>query len=249
MDPSRAFWDITHYKEGSIGSFKIYLLSALLFGLFGLASFSHIQMEWLNLWAVFFHGLAIFMMFFLFGFIFFTLFYFISIKFFSFGANQSINLSKQLELRYGTRKKEEGDDKTQSQKAAAGIYISDVPEYLTRKSKKTAIMLYAFAPMLLALGLSAIIAWIALPQVPATGPLSITPANLEIFFSSPVWGIIDWVYVIFMIGWVPILMAIALRDIANSSTVRVYISSVIVSVILCWLFYFLRPTFLFQYMS
>lgn len=239
MDPSRAFWDITHYKE-NIGSFKIYFLSALLFGLLGLASFSHIQVGGIGSWGAFYQGLAMFIMFFLFGFIFFAMFYFISIKLFSFGANQSINLSKQLELRYGTRNKEEDDKKTQSQKVAAGMYISDIPDYLTRKSKKTPIMLYAFAPMLLALGLSAIVAWIGLPQVPGTLD------NLDIFFNSPVWGIIDWIQVIFMIGWVPILMAIALRDVANSSTLRVYISSVIVSVILCFAFYFLRPTFLFQ---
>lgn len=239
MDPSRAFWDITHYKE-NIGSFKIYFLSALLFALLGLASFSHIQVGGIGSWAAFYQGLAMFIMFFLFGFIYFALFYFISIKMFSFGANQSINLSKQLELRYGTRKQEEDDQKTQSQKLAAGIYISDIPEYLLRKSKKTPIMLYAFAPMLLALGLSAIIAWFGLPQVPGTLD------NLDIFFNSPVWGIIDWIQVIFMIGWVPILMAIALRDVANSSTLRVYISSVIISVILCFAFYFLRPTFLFQ---
>ena len=81
--------------------------------------------------------------------------------------------------------------------------------------------------------LSAIIAWVGLPLVPTTGYLDITEANLEEFFNSPVWGIIDWVYVVFIIGWVPILMAIALRDIANSSTIRVYLSSVIISVILC----------------
>lgn len=240
MDPSRAFWDITHYKE-NIGSFKIYFLSALFFGLIGIASFSHISQGPIG-WASFYQGLAIFIMFFLFGFIYFGFFYFVSIKLFSFGANQSINLSKQLELRYGTRKQEEDEKKTQSQKLAAGLYISDIPEYLLRKSKKTPIMLYAFAPMLIALGLSAIIAWIGLPQV--IGPIS--PETLSGFFNSPVWGIIDWIQVIFMIGWVPILMAIALRDVANSSTLRVYISSVIVSVILCFAFYFLRPTFLFQ---
>lgn len=245
MDPSRAFWDISHYKE-DIGSFKIYFLSALLFGLFGLASFSHIPLGSSGgIWGSFYQGLAVFIMFFLFGFIYYALFYFISIKLFSFGANQSINLSKQLELRYGSRKQEEEEEKTQSQKMAAGIYISGIPEYLLRKSKKTPIMLYAFAPMLIALGLSVIIAWVGLPQV--IGPVSAEALNS--FFISPVWGIIDWIQVIFMIGWVPILMAIALRDVANSSTLRVYISSVIVSVILCWIFYFVRPTFLFQYMN
>ncbi|MHA1728771.1 MAG: TFIIB-type zinc ribbon-containing protein [Promethearchaeota archaeon] len=237
-DPSRAFWDMSHYRQ-KIGSGKIYSLTALLFGLFGLAIFSHLKTDlWMPPLSIFFNGLALFMMFFLFGLIYYLVFYLISIKLFSFGANQSINLSKQLKLRYGR-----GDEnKTGSE------VEKESPNHLkTQESKKTSIMLYGFSPMLIGLGISALIAWFGLPNVVINGPYDFAPEKFQMLFASYVWGIIDWIQVIIIIGWVPILMSIALRDIANASTARVYISCVVVSVFISWIFFFSRPTFLFTH--
>jgi hypothetical protein len=254
-NPSRAFWDITHYRE-KIGSFKIIPIIALLFGLLGVVSVSHFDFSVSSLvppaLSVFLFYLSTFLMFFLFGLIYYTIFILFSSLLFSFGANQSINLSKQMKLRYGGRKKDkEGEEgeKTKTMIEAEGGYTAELPEYLTTESKKTAITLYAFAPLLVSLIISVLIAWIALPSVPVDFYMVLNPGILDGFVNSAVWGIIDWIQIIILIGWVPILMSIALRDIANASTTRVYISSLIVAVLISLVVYFSRSTLFFLYMS
>ena len=63
---------------------------------------------------------------------------------------------------------------------------------------------------------------------------------------SIIWGITDWIQVIILIGWVPITMAIALRELVNASTFRVYLSCLIVSILIGLIIYFFRPSFLFK---
>ena len=168
----------------------------------------------------------------------------VSIQLFSLGANYSINLKSQLNLRYGKRKdkkkEEEEKEKTQTMLEAEGIYPTALPSHLTaQKSKKIAIMLWGFAPFLVALAISAIILFIGLPS-------GITFASFPDIAASRAWGITDWIQVIFLIGAVPITMSIALREMVNASTFRVYLSCVIVAILLGFLAYFFRPSFLFQ---
>jgi hypothetical protein len=243
-NPSRAFWDIVHYRE-KIGSwFKVYFLSALVYGLFGLAIFAHVRAG-LGFIGWIFGALSAFLLFFLFGIVYFFLLYGISIQFYSLGANYSINLKSQLNLRYGKRKErkeEEEQEKSTTMLEAEGIYPTTLPKHLTaQKSKKTAIMMWGFAPLLLALAASAILLLIALP--PISG---VDAASFEDITKSIIWGITDWIQVIVLIGWVPITMSIALREMVNASTFRVYISCLIVSILIGAVVYFFRPSFLFS---
>ena len=249
-NPSRAFWDITHYRE-KVKSFKVIWLIAAAFGFLGMAMYSHIYIPMYAL-STLVHYLAVFLEFFLFGLIFYSVFIFITTKIYAKGANYSIGLSDQLKMRYGEgkkKKKEEEEDirdikKTRAMQQAEGGYLEELPDDLTgTKSKKGAIMRFAFAPLFIAILIAALIIWIVLPR---NLPFSSTPTSeIETFFKSAM-GILFWVETIILIGWIPITMSIALRDIANASTLRVYISSVIVSVLICWVVFFINPVFLFQ---
>lgn len=243
-NPSRAFWDIVHYRE-KIGSwFKVYFLSALVYGLFGIAIFAHVRAG-LGIVAWMLGALSAFMLFFLIGIVYFFLVYVISIQFYSIGANYSINLKSQLNLRYGKRnekKEEDEQEKSTTMLEAEGIYPTALPKHLTaQKSKKIAIMMWGFAPLLLALAASAILLLVALPPVNGTDPVS-----FQVVTKSVIWGITDWIQVIVLIGWVPITMSIALREMVNASTFRVYISCLIVSILVAAVVYIFRPSFLFS---
>ena len=243
-NPSRAFWDIVHYRK-NIGSwFKVYILSGLLYGFFGLAIHVHMDKTGWSIYSRLLNGLSSYMLFTIFGLAYFFIFYMISIQLFSLAANYSINLKSQLKLRYGNRKdkkKEEEDaQKTQTMIEAEGIYPTSLPSHLTtQKSKKISIMLWGFAPFLIALAVSAVVLFIGLPR-------GIVFSEFPALANSWAWGITDWVQVIILIVAVPITMSIALRELVNASTFRVYISCVIVAILLGFLAYFFRPSFLFQ---
>jgi len=259
INPSRAFWDIIHSRK-KIGGNLIYLFTALSFGLIGAASFVHIQLPpfsidpLLNSLIQFLHTFSVFFQFFLFGLIYYLIFYAIANKFYKSGANFSINLKTRLKIRYGEGKKKElaaeeeeakeGEKKLRAQIEAEGKYVGVLPEYLTaQKSKKATIMRLAYMPIVIGLLISALVVLIGLPTVPGSNMRS----AVQILSNSPVWGIIDWIQVIILIGWVPITMSIALRDIANASTQRVYISCLLISLLLGLFVYFLRPTLAFSY--
>ncbi|MBD3351493.1 MAG: hypothetical protein GF364_08395 [Candidatus Lokiarchaeota archaeon] len=255
-NPSRAFWDITHYRE-KVGGGLVYLVWCLSFGLIGSSIYAHVDLSptvgtgsvYAGLIAFginFLQSMSMFMLFFLFGLIYYGLFIWLGNKLFKWGANYSINLSDQLKLRYGEGKTEdeveEDTEKTRAQLEAEGEYVMELPEYLTSQESKTgSIMRYAYIPYILSLLISALVLLIALPTV--------GPSNLEPLWESRIWGIIDWIQVIFLIGWVPITMSIALRDIANASTMKVYISCLTVSIIIAFFVYFLRPTLMMQYIT
>jgi hypothetical protein len=258
-NPARAFWDMIHYRE-KITWGLIPLFTAIMYGFIGLAVSSHIVVQtwfltpitYLNAYILVFNGLAIFLTFFLYGFFYFLIFYMICSWLYSWGANYSINLSKEMKIRYSKGKKSNKKDekkKTETQVEAEGGYVTALPDYITsQKSKKRNIMYYAFAPMIVGLGLCALVLWLGLPSinVDVDSGFSINPAEVEPIWNSFIWGIVDWIQVIVIIGWISITMAIALRDIANASTFRVYISCLIVSFIIALMFYFFRPSFLFQ---
>ena len=58
---------------------------------------------------------------------------------------------------------------------------------------------------------------------------------------SPIWGVMFFIDAITIAVWVPILMAIAIRELANSSTVRVFISSMTIGILVAIFYYFTRP--------
>lgn len=240
INPSRAFWDVTHYRK-KVGGGLVYLLTAMAFGLNGLAVFVHLDFSGYLWYMRMLYGLQFFLIFGLFGLFFYMLFYWFGSKLFRWGADYSIDLSRQLELRYDEGDDEEEDEeeqeKTRAQLEAEGEYIFELPDYLkSEKSKKGSIMRLAYMPVVVGLLISALILLIFLP--------STTPGNVGDMSTSIAWSIVDWIQVIILIGWVPITMSIALRDIANASTMRVYISCLIISILLAAISYFMRPTFL-----
>lgn len=248
-NPSRAFWDIVRYRE-KIGSWvKVFLLSAVIYGFYGLAIFMHVRTGPIvgQFFLRLLNGLSAYLFYFLYGLIYCFLVYVISIQFFSIGANFSIGFKSQLKLRYGKRKEnKDEEEKSSTMMEAEGIYPTALPTHLTaQKSKKTAIMLWGFAPMLLAYAVTAVLLFIALPSINMVTS-TIAWSDFIPIAGSWVWGITDWIQAIVLIGWVPITMAIALRELVNASTMRVYISCLIVAILLGFVLYFFRPSFLFK---
>lgn len=252
--PNRAFWDIMHFRQ-KIGGNIVFLLTCIAFGMFGWAIFIHVDVPplspdpFLNFFLQFVQEFPIFLGFFLFGLIYYSIYFWFANKLYKWGANYSIGLSRQLKLRYGEGKKkkdsqyeEEKVEKTRAQKEAEGEYTLELPSYIkSEKSRTTNIMKLAYMPVAVGLFICSIILLIGLPDV-------IDPAD-PLLWNSTVWGIIDWVQVIVWIGWVPITMSIALRDIANASTQNVYISCLLISLLLAFITFMLRPTFLFNYIT
>ena len=112
IDPSRAFWDINHKRSRAPG-YYILLFNSLLWGLMGLAFLSHFRFVSIDgepispySASLFPYGLAMFLTFLIFGFLFQAVFYLILIWLFTFAANYAVGFSEKLEDRFGKEKKE-----------------------------------------------------------------------------------------------------------------------------------------------
>ena len=247
-DPPRAFHDINHKRSKAPG-FIILWINSLLWGLMGLAFFSHFQIVSINGTPVtpldlylFPYGLSMFLSFFLFGTLYQLIFYTILNWLFTKGANYAVGFSERLEARFGGGK---GDEKEYdaSEISVFSIYKSGTL-LQTQQSSKAKMMFCAFAPFLLINSIKIIIILFVFPTV------DISPSSYSVFddsifiplFTSPIWGALDFLDAITTAVWVPILVSIAIRELANSSTYRVLISSFIVGIIVSIFFYFMRPT-------
>jgi MFS superfamily sulfate permease-like transporter len=60
--------------------------------------------------------------------------------------------------------------------------------------------------------------------------------------NSPIWAVMDIIDAITIAVWIPILMTIAIRELSNSSTQRILISSLIIGIVIAIFVYFMRPT-------
>ncbi len=246
-DPSEAFWDINHKRNSSPG-YLILLINSLLWGFMGLAFFSHFnitsyngkEIEPFSMW-IFWYGLSMFFIFFIFGFVFQIVFYFLLIFFFTKGANYAVDFSERLESRFGTM-----DDKkekfNEAEMSPFSIYKGGT---LLQKQQahKYKMLLCAFAPFLLINTVKIFIILIAFPTVNID--INDDEFDVSIFnkmFNSPVWAVLDVMDALTIAIWVPILMALAIRELSNSSTSRVLISSLIIGISVSIFFYFLRPT-------
>lgn len=234
VKPNFAFWDINHKRKTAPG-YIILILNTLLWGLMGLAFASRFRFNDLALMAIF--GLSFFLIFLVFGFIFNFVFYMILIWMFSKGADYSVKFSERLETRFGGVKKETYEE---SEMSPFSIYKSGT---LMQKMEahKYKMLMCAFTPFLLTNTIKIIIVLIALPTLNVGGGGANFNA-LRIMFSSPVWAVLDVIDALTMAIWVPILMALAIRELSNSSTIRVLISSLVIGVTVSIFFYFLRPT-------
>ena len=113
-----------------------------------------------------------------------------------------------------------------------------------QQASKFKMMLTAFAPYLLINAIEILIILIGLPTINIPTIPSFVTSNAPLF-NSPVWTILHLIEGLTIAIWVPILIALSIRELSNSSTFRVLISSLVIGIIVVVFFYFLRPTFIF----
>lgn len=242
IDPSRAFWDINHKRKTAPG-YLILLFNSLLWGLMGLAFFSHFQMvtgdataaNYYNFFLISYNA-SIFLAFFFFGYLFQLIFFSILIWLFSRGANYAVGFSERLEARFG---KEEEDEKYKQVELSPFSIYKGGTMLQKQESHKHKMLMCAFAPFLVANSIKVLIILVAFP----TTELSLSSAQTNFsLFNSPVWAVLDIIDALTIGIWVPVLMAIGIRELGNSSTIRVLISSISIGIIVAIIFYFMRPT-------
>ncbi|MFX1532235.1 MAG: hypothetical protein ACFFBC_14055 [Promethearchaeota archaeon] len=250
---NKAFWDINHKRSKAPG-WLILFFSSLLYGLMGLAFFSHFDFEGLGTYTLarFLIHLSFFAVFFLFGFISQLIFFAILIWLFTKGANVAVGFTERLETRFGGLKETQEKYK-EAEISPFSIYKGGTMLQL-EGAYKFSMMLCAFAPFLLINAIKILIVFAGFPtvSVPDEDLETLTEAELATYwtavfhqmFSSGTWAILDVLDAFTIAIWVPILMTLSIRELSNSSTTRVLIPTIIIGVVVAILYYFLRPTFL-----
>ena len=243
INPSRSFWDINHKRSKAPG-WLILLFSSLLYGLMGLAFFSHFNIVGVGAYSLirFVYNLSIFATFFVFGFISQLVLFAVLIWLFTKGANVAVGFTQRLETRFGGLKETQEKYK-EAEISPFSIYKGGTMLNL-EGSYKFNMMLSAFAPFLLINAIKSLIILAGFTNVTAT---QAEPYDFTIFdqmFASGTWAILDVIDALTIAIWVPILMTIAIRELSNSSTTRVLIPTLIIGIIVAILFYFLRPNLL-----
>jgi hypothetical protein len=240
--PNRAFWSINH-KRKKAPAYKIMLFNALLYGLMGLALLSRINILTIPPLSLFrfYIDLAAFIAFFAFGFAGYLISGLILIWIFSRGANTAVDFSERLESRFG-KEGEEKEKYSEAEMSPFSIYKGGTLHQ--QQAKKYSMMLCAFTPYLLLTAVKILVILIGMPNITIPNPYSLVSPFSDPYFSSPVWVILDVIDALTLGIWVPILISLAIRELSNSSTFRVLVSSLAIGIIIAVLFYFLRPTFI-----
>ncbi|MFW9937896.1 MAG: hypothetical protein ACFFD5_09620 [Candidatus Thorarchaeota archaeon] len=237
IKPNRAFWDINHKRDKSPG-YYILLFNSLLYGLLGLAFFSHFNVVNIAFAPIILlYNLSIFLAFFIFGAIFYFIFGVIMIWLFSRGANIAVNFSERLEARFGVGQQEV--KYREEEMSPFSIYRGGTLQQ--QQAHKYKMMFCAFTPFLLINLIEILIVLAAFPTVSIDGSF-FNPSVFYPMFNSPTWTILHIIDALTIAIWVPFLIALSIRELSNSSTFRVLISSLIIGVLVAILFYFLRPT-------
>lgn len=240
VNAPKAFYDINHKRSKAPG-WVILLFSSLLYGLMGLAFFSHFNFTEYSTFSfdLFMFNLSFFIAFFVFGFCFQLIYFAILIYLFTKGANYAVGFTDRLEKRFGTLK-EQKEKFRESDVSPFSIYKGGTMLQL-EGAYRFKMMLCAFTPFLLINAIKILIVLFGFPTVDVTGT-TFNEAVFDQIFSAPTWAILDIIDAITIAAWVPILMTLAIRELSNSSTTRVLIPTIIIGVIVAILFYFLRPT-------
>ncbi|MFX1237718.1 MAG: zinc ribbon domain-containing protein [Promethearchaeota archaeon] len=235
----RAFWDINHMRKKAPGN-TIFWVIVLLYAFSWMVLFSHFQVPgyyaeanlyWVP-WMGFIAG-------FVFGMFYHFLFFQVLIWLFSKGANYAVDYSEKLESRFGKRKQEKIEAYDEAHMSPFSIYKGGVLQQ--QQAHKRKMMLCAFIPFIIVYFLEIIIIAVALPY-----NIIMDDVGLAIVFKENygVWAVIYGIESLAIMLWVPALMAIAIRELSNSSTYRVVISSYIVGALIAVFYFFLRPVFL-----
>ena len=214
-------------------------------------------------WVAFYQGLPVFLTFFLFGFIYYSILFWFFNLFFSLAANFSVQLDTVLIVRFNIQTSKSSliemlggvalRNKLESQKSQPTMESAQNTqknEYMVKikQTGKYFMMNYAYAPIVVINFIGFLILLIVLPiqEVSDTTVMGDNPEDLAAImgaiFASPAWAIIDVMQIITIGVWIPITMAIALREIANTNTTKLLIGNIIVGMVLAYMIYFLRPT-------
>jgi len=234
VNAPKAFHDINHKRSKAPG-WLILLFCSLLYGLMGLAFFSHFNfvLPFLPFSLMhFLFGLAFFTSFFIFGLCFQFIFFGFLIWLFSKGANYAVGFTEKLENRFGGLK-EQKEKYKETDVSPFSIYKGGTMLQL-EGAYKFKMLLCAFTPFLLINAIKILIVIFGFPTIDVV--------NIDQIFNLSTWATLDVIDALTIATWVPILMTLAIRELSNSSTTRVLIPNVIIGVIVAILFYFLRPT-------
>jgi hypothetical protein len=161
--PNKAFWSINHKRKTSPG-YKILLFNSLLYGLMGLALFSHIiiQDSSFNPLINLFFNFAVFIAFFGFGIIFFLIFGFVLIWLFTKSANVAVDFSRRLETRFGG-KDEKVEKYQEAEMSPFSIYKGGTLHQ--QQAFKYKMMYSAFVPFLVILPVQIILILVGVPNI------------------------------------------------------------------------------------
>jgi hypothetical protein len=233
VNAPRAFHDINHKRSKAPG-WLILLFCSLLYGLMGLAFFSHVNFAGNPPFSLghFLYGASFFSAFFIFGFCFQLIFFWFLIWLFGKGANYAVGFTDKLETRFGGLK-EQKEKYKETDVSPFSIYKGGTMLQL-EGAYKFRMMLCAFTPFLVINAIKSLVILLGFPTVDAI--------NIDLIFDAPTWVTLDIIDALTLSTWVPILMTLAIRELSNSSTTRVLIPNIIIGVIVAILFYFLRPT-------
>lgn len=240
IKPNRAFWNINH-KRKKAPWIKILLFNALLYGLMYLVLISRINILTappLSMYR-FLIDLGTFITLFGVGFLFYLVSGVLLIWIFSRVANITVDFSERLEVRFG-KEAEEKEKYSEAEMSPFSIYKGGTLHQ--QQAKKYQMMMCAFAPYILITALKIVIILIGMPTITIPNITSLAPPLSDPYFSSPVWTVLDVIDALTLGIWVPILISLAIRELSNSSTFRVFLSSVAIGILIAVLFYFLRPT-------
>ncbi|MBN1801380.1 MAG: zinc ribbon domain-containing protein [Candidatus Lokiarchaeota archaeon] len=235
----RAFWDINHMRKKAPGN-VIFWVIVLLYAFSWMALFSHFRIEdysveaniyWIP-WMGFIAG-------FIFGTLYHLLFFQVVMWLFTRGANYAVDYSKKLESRFGKKSEEKTEQYQEAEMSVFSIYKGGVLQQ--QQAHKRKMMLCAFVPFIVIYLVEIIILGVAFPN-----NILMDQAGLDFVFKEnfAVWAAIYAMEALIIMLWVPSLMAIAIRELSNSSTYRVVVSSYIVGVIIAIFYFFLRPVFM-----
>ncbi|MHA1456340.1 MAG: YIP1 family protein [Promethearchaeota archaeon] len=217
--PNKAFWDINHKRNKAPGHLII-LFNALIYGLMGVAYLSHFVID--NQFLSFLYNLSVFTAFFMMGLLFNYIFGTLLIWFFIKGANSAVGFSETLEARFG------GDAQKETYREA-------------EMSPFSIYMYCAFTPFLLINLVETLVILWGFPTKKITG---FDPTIITAMFNSPTWAILHAIDALTIAIWIPILMTLAIRELSNSSTVRVLLASFGIGILTAIIVFFLRPSFL-----
>ncbi|MFX1409010.1 MAG: hypothetical protein ACFFA6_01555 [Promethearchaeota archaeon] len=239
--PNRGFWDINHKRSKAPG-WLILLFCSLLYGLMGLAFFSHFNFVSLSEFSPIktFFTFSFFVVFFIFGFLFQLIIFSLLIWLFTKGANYAVGFTERLEDRFGAIR-EVRERYKEEEISPFSIYKGGTMLHL-EGSYKFRMMLCAFTPFLLINAIKILIVLVAFPTVDVPTISSFDEAILNQMIRSKSWAILDVIDALTIAIWVPILMTLAVRELSNSSTYRVLIPNLIIGILIAVIFYFLRPT-------